>query len=231
MTRLVTPVRSLPPPVRSGGLRAIETADASAEQRFVLWDVSWKSYQLIAKALEGRHVRTTYEDGRLEFMSTSGRHGILSRLLGRFVNVLTREFGIPILSCGDMTCAKESALRALEPDECYYLENEPRMRGKDDIDLAVDPVPDLAIEVELSPAAKDRMSVYAGLGVPEVWRYDGSKLTVNELGGDGIYVVKDVSRFFPDIPMAELARFLELRKQMDGNGVVDAFRDWVRSQL
>ncbi|MBC7818315.1 MAG: Uma2 family endonuclease [Planctomycetaceae bacterium] len=231
MTSLVTTARSVPLSARTGATRTLDSSVESAEQRFVLWEVSWESYELIAKALEGRHVRTTYEDGRLEFMSTSGRHGILSRLLGRFVTVLTREFGIPILSCGDMTCAKESALRALEPDECFYLENEPLMRGKDEFDLAVDPAPDLAIEVELSPAQRDRMSVYAGLGVPEVWRYDGSKLTVNELGADGVYVVKEASRYFPEIPMSELARFLELRKQMDGNGVVDAFRDWVRSQV
>ena len=203
----------------------------SSEQCLALGAIEWEDYQAISKALIGRHVRLTYDRGRLEFMTISAKHGMLSRLLGNLVSILTQEFGIPILSCGDMTCDNESVLRGLEPDECFYLDSEPLVRGKDDIDLSVDPPPDLAIEIELSKARRDRMGIYAALRIPEVWRYNGLQLTVNQLGSDGNYSATEGSRFFPTIPADELVRFIEMRTDVDENSLLQSFREWVRSQI
>ncbi len=143
------------------------------EQRLRLGAVEWSSYRAIADALRGRHVRVTYDQGNLELMTISRLHAQLSRLLGRLVFVLAEEAGKTLSSAGDMTCEREDLGRAVEPDECFYIDNEPRMRGKVEIDLSVDPPPDLAIEVEVSRSAASRLPIYAALGVPEVWRYDG----------------------------------------------------------
>ncbi len=201
------------------------------EQRIALGAIAWEDYKAIAKALTGRHVRLTYDRGRLEFMTISGKHAILSRLFGHLVAIITQELNLPMLCCGDMTCDSELLLRALEPDECFYITSEPLVRGKDDIDLAVDPPPDLAIEIELSKTRRDRMDVYAALKISEVWRFDGQQLTVNQLSGDGHFVVSECSRYFPMIPVAELLRFVEMRTQTDENSLLRSFREWVRSQI
>lgn len=201
------------------------------EQRLSLGAVTWTTYQSISKALTGRHVRLTYDNGRLDFMTISGRHGILSRLLSRMIAILTEELNLPVLSCGDMTCDNEAALRGLEPDECFYLENEPRVRGREDIDLSIDPPPDLAVEIELSPATRDRMSIYAALHIPEVWRFDGTRLSVHQLATTGEYVESPQSRHFPGIVIAELRQFIERRTQTDENSLLKSFREWVRLKI
>ncbi len=164
-------------------------------------------------------------------MTISGKHGILSRLFNRLIAVLTEELELTVLGCGDMTCDNEDAERGLEPDECFYLESEPLVRGKEDIDLSVDPPPDLAIEIELSRARRSRMNIYAALRVPEVWRYNGMRLTVNQLQADGSYAETESSRYFPNIRIAELLRFIEQRTQTDENSLVKSFREWVRQQI
>src|SRR5262249_38374776 len=143
------------------------------EQRFRLGAVDWTTYRKISDALTGRHVRVTYDRGNLELMTISSKHGSCSRLSARLVQVLTEECGLPIYSCGDMTCDREDLDRGLEPDEGFYIENASRVRNKEQIDLTVDPPPDLAVEVDISRSSKSRLPVYAALRLPEVWRYDG----------------------------------------------------------
>lgn len=201
------------------------------DQGFSLGAIDWQTYQTISQARTGRHVRLTYDRGWLEFMKISSKRGRLCRLLSHMISVLTEELNMPVLGCGDMTCDNEAALRGLEPDECFYLENESLVRGKEEIDLATDPPPDLAIEIELSKATRDRMNIYGSLRVPEVWRFDGSKLTVHQLTATGEYVTSDHSRFFPKIEIAELLPFIERRTQTDENSLLKSFREWVRQKL
>ena len=162
-------------------------------------------------------------------MTISGKHGKLSRLIGQLIAALADELGIPRGQYGDMTCDNESAMRGLEPDECFYLTTEPLVRGKDDIDLTVDPPPDLAVEVDLSPSQRDRLSVYAALVIPEVWRYDGSILAVHQLDKSGSYVEATSSRYFPAIPIAGIAAFIDRRLQLDEASLLRSFREWVAS--
>lgn len=204
---------------------------AGNEQRLALGAVDWTTYQTISKALTGRHVRLTYDRGRLEFMTISSKHGRLSRLLAQFVAAIADEMGIPRAQFGDMTCDNEEVLRGLEPDECFYLENEPLVRGKEEIDLTVDPPPDLAIEIELSPATRDRMSLYAALRIPEVWRFDGIRLSVHQLAPSGEYLESPQSRYFPKIEVAGLLDFIERRTQIDENSLLNSLREWVRQKF
>ncbi len=164
-------------------------------------------------------------------MTISPRHGRLSRLIAQLVAALADELGIPRAQFGDMTCDNEDALRGLEPDECFYLENESRVRGKEEIDLAVDPPPDLAIDIELSPATRDRMGIYAALRVPEVWRFDGHRLSVYQLATSGQYVESPTSRYFPKIVIASLIEFIERRTQTDELSLLTSFREWVRVSI
>lgn len=95
----------------------------------------------------------------------------------------------------------------------------------------MDPPPDLVLEIEVSRSALDRMSIYAALGVPEVWRFSRQTLQVWRLEPDGRYQAVDRSPTFPGIPTTGIAGFLEPDEQTDYLSAVRAFRGWVREQL
>ena len=208
-----------------------EDRESAAPQRFVLRAVDWQTYRAISEALSERHVRLTYDRGNLEFITISYIHARLSRLLGRFIVVLTEELGLPLRSAGDMTCDREDLERGLEPDECFYIENEPAIRHKDEIDLTTDPPPDLAIEIDISRSSRNRLGIYEALNISEVWCFDGEAIRVYCRGDDGKYSWTDRSRHFPFLPLQELARFLRKRTEQDENTLVQSFRVWVREQL
>lgn len=203
---------------------------APHEQRFLMRNVDWQSYRAFADALGESHVRLTYDRGNLEFMTPSHGHERWKSLLGRFVGVLTEELNVPMQSGGSTTFNRADLARGLEPDECYYLENEPLVRDKDEIDLDVDPPPDLAVEIDISRSSLNRMAIYAALRVSEIWRFDGQQLRVYHLV-DGSYVEADHSRHFPFLPLAEMQVFLLRRNNMDETSLIRSFRQWVRDQI
>jgi Uma2 family endonuclease len=203
----------------------------STEQRFVLDCVDWKTYRAFLKALDERHVRVTYDRGTLELMTLSHSHEWSSSLLGQFVEVLTEELNMPRHSAGSTTFKRKRRKRGLEPDRSYYLGNEHKVRGKEEIDLRRDPPPDLALEVDISRSCLDRLGIYAALGVPEVWRFDGQTLQVHQLQADGKYAVCDRSMHFPYLPLTELVGFLQRRTLTDEMSLVRSFREWVREQI
>jgi Uma2 family endonuclease len=201
------------------------------EQRFVLYDLDWASYRKISDALTPRHLRLSFHRGTLELCKVSAFRGHCARLLSEFVSILTEELNRLIMGCRDMTCEREDLECAIEADESIYLENERRVRHKEQIDLAVDPPPDLAMEIDLGRRSRARMRVYAALGVPEVWRFDGESVGIHQRGVDGQYVAVEYSPHFPFVGENQLLRFLQLRTQMDDNALVRSFRDWVREQI
>lgn len=203
-------------------------AETPRDQRFVIRSSNWAQFMGFADLIDESHVRLTYDRGRLEFMTLSHGHERCKSLLGRFIDVLTEEMNMPVQSGGSTTFGREDLDRGLEPDECYYLTNEPLVRDKDEIDLTVDPPPDLALEVDISHSSLDRMRIYAALGVPEVWRSDGQSLQVFRLAEDGNYREVERSQYFPTVPPAKIAEFLARRTEMDETSLVRAFRQWVR---
>jgi Uma2 family endonuclease len=204
---------------------------APAEQRFLLRNVSWRTYEAFLAELGDRPVRLTYDQGNLELMSPSRDHEKCKSLLGRMVEILTEELNVAIESGGSTTLRREMLDRGLEPDECYYIQHESLIRGRREIDLTIDPPPDLAIEIDITKSSLNRMGIYAALRVPEVWRFDGAILTVYALGGDGQYSPCDRSPTFPFLPLGEVARFLALRDTMDETTWARSFRAWVRSEI
>src|SRR5438552_159340 len=115
--------------------------DVTTVQRYVFRDADWQLYQDISKALGDRPVRLTYDRGRLELMTLSHRHERSSSLLAQFFVVLTEELDMPRQSGRSTTFSREDLDRGIEADDCYYLENEPLVRDKDEIDLNTDPPP------------------------------------------------------------------------------------------
>src|SRR6266851_39103 len=139
----------------------------------ILRDVPWRMYgQLLRAFAERPRVRLTYDRGVLEIMSPVLEHDSGSWFVGRLVVTATEELQLSVLGGGSTTFRRRRRRRGLEPDECFWIANEPRMRGKRRVDLRVDPPPDLAIEVDVTRSSMDRMGVYGALCVPEVWRLD-----------------------------------------------------------
>ena len=172
----------------------------------------------------------TYDRGLLEIMTPLDPHESYKKLLGRFVEALTEELDIQIRSLGSRTCNREDLARGLEPDQCYYIQNEQVVWNKEQIDLNQDPPPDLVIEIDITSSSINRLDLYADLGVPEVWRYDGRSLTIYRLEAKK-YQTCDRSPTFPFLPPTEIVRFLELRKTTRETTLIRLFREWVRSQL
>jgi Uma2 family endonuclease len=205
----------------------LNTIVIPTEQRLRLSAIPWEGYVAVREGLGERPIRVTYDRGELEITSPSNRHENRKSILGRLIEALTEELEIDIYSSGSMTFQREDLLRGLEPDECYWIEHEPVVRGREDIDLEKDPPPDLAVEIEISRSVLDRMSIYAALGVPEVWRWDGESLTFNLLTKRGAYRQSDRSKAFPFFPLAEFAPFLEPTR-LSETQLLRSFRAWVR---
>lgn len=196
-------------------------------------EVSWQTYVNLRRESDnsGRHLRITFDHGRMEIMSPSQKHEHKKTLIGRMIEAYTEELNIPINSSGSTTFQDELAEKGLEPDECYYVQNEAAVRGLDDIKLGVDPPPDLAIEVDITTSVIKRLPIYASFGFPEVWRYRNGLIEVHLLGNDGQYSVHDSSKCFPTLPVSKLTEFLAMQGQTDETTWIRSFRAWVRESL
>ncbi len=200
-------------------------------ERVLLRGIRWSTYEALLEDLVGSHIRLTYDRGSLEIMALSGTHEFSKTWLARMIEALTEVLNIPIRSGGSLTCRSQLKEKGLEPDECYWVEHEPLIVGKMEIDLEQDPPPDIAVEIEVSRSVLDRLGIYAALKVPEVWRWDGQTLTIMVLQIDGSYAVVESSPSFPWLPMARFRQFLAEGGTMGETRWIRSFRAWVRTEV
>jgi putative restriction endonuclease len=124
-----------------------------AEQRVVLRDVSWSTYEsLLDDLADTSSPRLAYDEGTLEIMTPLGRHEALNRTLAMLVGALAEELGIDIQDYGSTTFRRKPHRKGFEPDSCFYVQHESAVRGKERLDLESDPPPDVAVEIELRGA-------------------------------------------------------------------------------
>ena len=203
----------------------------SQSSGILLTNISWKTYEsLLNELTQQRGIRLTYDHGNLEIMTPLAPHEKYKKILGRFVETVTDELNVEICSLGSLTCRREDLARGLEPDQCYYIQNENVVWDKEQIELNQDPPPDLVVEIDVTSSSIDRLSLYASLGVPEVWRYDGNRLIIYQLEAQE-YAERDVSPTFPFLSQVEMLRFLELRRTTKEKALIRLFREWVRSKI
>lgn len=205
-------------------------APAAAEERLRLDSVDWDFYELLLSRLAHRRLFVTYYRGRLEVMSPSPEHEGATGLLGRIIEAFAEELEVPIVGYRSTTFRRKDLECGLEPDECYYIQHARGMQGRKRIELPIDPPPDLVVEVEISARLGVREAIYAALGVPELWRYDGSRLTICRLQASGKYRRRERSAALPLLPPGEVGRFLALGATLDDTSLVRRFRTWVREQ-
>jgi Uma2 family endonuclease len=198
-------------------------------QRLLMQDVTWQEFETILEELgDHRSARLAYDNGTLEMMMPLPEHEDDKEIVGDLIKALLEEFDIEFRSLGSTTF-KKSQTQGLEPDQCFYIQNEAAIRGKKRIDLSVDPPPDLAIEIDVT--SRTHPSIYEALGVPELWRFDQGKLQINVLQ-DGSYALAAESPNFLGLPLCEvLPRYLAESKIIGRNKVLKAFRQWAREQI
>jgi Uma2 family endonuclease len=202
------------------------------EQRLLLHCVSWDEYVALGKVLIDRPaLRMTYDRGTLELMTTSDAHELYKMLFAWLIGVWAEELNIPMRCLGSKTHRRKDIERGAEPDQCFYLKNLDRIRGKRSINLLRDPPPDLVIEIEISRSAIDKLELYAAFKVPEVWRFDGQHLHIAVLGRNGRYRTAARSLAFPTMPVDELVEFIRLGETEDDTALLRKFRRRVRELL
>ncbi|WP_066424663.1 Uma2 family endonuclease [Anabaena sp. 4-3] len=202
-----------------------------AETRSLLYNISWQTFKtMLAEMGTERSYRLAYDNGTVEIMTPLILHENSNRLIEGFVFVLCEELGLEIKRSGSLTLTRDDLKRGAEPDSSYYIQNEALVRNKENIDLAIDPPPDLVLEVEYSRSAIDKLKLYAAMGVPEFWRYNGSTLRIYTLV-EGQYSEAEISLTFAPVPVREIPQFLVAAKQNGEVSTTRAFRAWVRDKI
>ncbi|MBE9004336.1 Uma2 family endonuclease [Fortiea sp. LEGE XX443] len=207
------------------------TTKVSSTQRGILPNISWQTFEtMLAEMGNNRTTRLAYDQGTLEIMTPLMPHEHNNRLLEHLVFALAEELNLNIKSIGSTTCKRPDLRRGVEPDSAFYIQNEPLMRQRRNLDLTQDPPPDLVIEVDYTSASVDRLSIYLALGVPEVWRYDEPVMQIYRLQ-ENVYVPCDVSPSFANLPLTtEIPRFLQESLNNGEIAMIRSFRAWVRQQ-
>ena len=203
---------------------------SGGENRFVLHNVSWETYErLIADLQDQSHYRVFYDHGTLEIMSPSLKHEVYNRAISDLIRVMTLDLGIDIINAGSTTLKLKGKKRGAEPDTCFYIHNEALMRGKTEVDLTADPPPDVIFEVDITSGSVNKALIYAAFGVPELWRYDGKNFRIYQLKGRR-YVEAGKSLACPWLTAASLAEFMQQTRSEGPSAALRAFRDSLRQQ-
>jgi Uma2 family endonuclease len=202
-----------------------------AEQRTVLYDVSWDTFESLLKDTgENRGSRFAYDCGTLEIMTPLFEHEKPKGNFSNFIVALAEELDIELRSAGSTTLKRKIIKKGIEPDTCYYIQNEPAIRGKETLNLETDPPPDLAIEIDITSSSVNKLNIYAALGVFELWRYDGEVLQFYQLL-EGNYIEINFSVAFPVISVSDMTRFIQQSKNMGEIALLKSFRAWVRGKI
>jgi Uma2 family endonuclease len=207
------------------------TTTTPAEQRTLLRNISWQTFKaMLVDMGSERATRLAYDKGLVEIMTPLMPHENSNRLIEVFVGVLCEELGLEIKRAGSLTLTRDDLERGAEPDSSYYIQNEPLVRDKAEIDLDNDPPPDLVLEVEYSRSRIDKLSLYAAMRIPEFWRYNGSVLRIYRLES-GQYVQCNHSPTFAPIAVTEIPKFLQQSRKVGEITCTRNFRNWIRQQL
>lgn len=187
------------------------------EKRLVFRSLNWQRYQALREILsrdrdsssvENRNIHFTYSNGTLEVTMPLEIHEFSARLIELFIRILVVELGMKMKTMGSTTLDREVLDRSAEPDNAYYIQNQPLVTGRD-VNLESDPPPDLVVEVDITHTDIDKLNLYAAMGVPEFWRYNGEVWRIYALL-NGEYQEVDVSPTFPSVPKVKLYEFLAL---------------------
>jgi len=200
-----------------------------AEQRILLHHVSWETFEcLLADIGDRRKTLFHYINNTLEIMSPLSLHEGSSHFFDKLLTIYVDELNIDMRCLGSLLMKIPELKIGGEPDSCYYIKNELVIRNKEDVIVGQDPPPDLVLEVDITNPSDRRLPIYALLGIPEIWLYDGYDLAFFALeSGKYLPITKSLS--FPHLPAAIIVEYLQRRLLIGETKTLKEFRQWVRT--
>ena len=206
------------------------TVVSSPERLVILEGVTWDTYErLITEHGERCGTRFTYDEGVLQIMVVSSRHERPNRTIAALVEILAEEWGVDIARLGSMTFKRKDLQKGFEPDSCFYIQHADAVSGREEIDLKVDPPPDLTIEVDITRDSLNRFPIFAAVGIREVWRFDGTKVMFYQLESKR-YVETPNSLAFPALSDEIATRFMEQSQKLKSTAWLRKVRSSARGQ-
>lgn len=210
---------------------ALEQLVVPAGHQVLLKNIAWKDFEnILEETGEARKTpRFSYSQGWLELMTPLAVHEDDKSIISDLVKILLEELDWEFRSLGSVTLKNQAMQQAVEPDDCFYIQHEAMIRGKDRIDLSIDPPPDLALEIDITH--RTHFDNYEKLGVPELWRFNGQKLEILGLE-NGCYQATEVSGQFSKFDVKQMIpEFLERSRQEGRNKTMRIFRRLVREMI
>lgn len=183
------------------------------DQRIVIYGLAWENYLVLREQCDVPGLRLTYLNGALEIVSPSRAHERKKKSIARLLEMWAIERGVRLNGYGSTTFRKQARERGCEPDECYVLGRE------------LEEFPDLAIEVIETSGGLDKLAVYAGFGVREVWFWQDERFAVHVLVGEA-YEQRARSELLPGLDLEQLAAHVRIPDQHDA---ALAYRDALRA--
>ncbi|MBD2462192.1 Uma2 family endonuclease [Oscillatoria sp. FACHB-1407] len=207
------------------------------EQPVLLPNVTWQKFEmLLAELGQDRTVRLTYDRNKLEMLTPLPERDRCNKLIESLILLLANELGISVESCLPLLIKGSEQGCAVDVDGGYYIQY-PVPDDGHLADLPHDDPPDLAVEIVITKSTFDKLSLYAELGIPEVWRYLtqagddvlNGNLLIYQLQGDR-YIEHGKSAIFPGLPAIQIIQFIQ---QSDAIGLVQALqllRAWIQEK-
>lgn len=204
-----------------------------AENIVLLNNISWDTFNNLLQELgDKRSQRLTYYLGTLEIMSPLGEHENNNRFIESLIFVIADELNLNLKKFGSLTLKSNQQKQGVEPDSCYYLQNESLVRNKQHIDLTIDPPPDLVLEIDLTSSSLNKLPIYATLKIPEIWRYDGKNLTIFVLEKEeNKYKKINKSPGFPWLDLAIIPELINQSLKQGETATLKQFRQWIKDNV
>jgi Uma2 family endonuclease len=207
----------------------VTEAQIRSQQLTKLQDVSWQAYQdLMAQFGSDRAWRIAYDRGVLELRMPLQEHEQPKIVIADLVTAMADQLEIEVMQLGSLKLERADLTRAVEPDTCFYIQNEPLVRGVRNISLPANPPPDLVIESDHTSSSLDKFSLYASLEVPELLRYRKKVLEVYHLQS-GKYKSAPRSLVLPIFPITEIPLYIELSYEIGQRAAIRRFREKIQS--
>jgi Uma2 family endonuclease len=210
-------------------MNVVNGVTLESQQHILLEDVSWDLYEHLLRELGNRPLRVTYDQGRMEIMSPLPKHERWGQWIARLIELMCLQRSIYVESLGSTTFRERLKLKGLEPDKCFYIQHAEQAREmEDEFDPAIHSPPDLAIEIDITSRSIRREPIYAALAVPELWRFDGNRLSFLHLSPrSGKYVAQTRSKAFPFITVSGFQKFVLRMRDKDQIRTLREFGRWV----
>jgi Uma2 family endonuclease len=198
--------------------------------------VSWDEYEeLLERVGEAPGLRISYDNGSLQVMTISSEHEKYASFISSLVTVIRLRLRIDILGFGSATMRKRKRKKGNEPDGCFYVQTASLIGNRIQLDFETDPPPDIAVEIDVHHDSRSKFPIYAALGVPEIWRYDGRTMTIHHLAKDTTeresgYVEQATSTGLPMLTAQTLTEMIERMRSEGELTALLAFDDWLQSR-